>query len=277
MKYLLPLLALCAAPAAAAEVACSITAGDQTIEGPCAFAAKKDGSFTAALKGGTSVGGANQVMLDLSGARPHLSASGADGAKLDWGDARRDPVDKACWVSLSARVCAREVAAVAGTTAGGPAPTASAGDRPLNVDFTGRCHMDACTWYRQSQPWQVGEGSAAVPGRVMAVMQTTAQTGHPTGDYPDSAPADAKWRPPVEARYFCSMKRPAFQSEVGSWTVLPLPQVFGATETITAAYLHVCHPDVAGGDPYDLPGTLGYTAGGDVMGVTYPDLDALLR
>lgn len=265
MKRLFPLLLLLLAPpAAAGTVTCNLTLGAETVEGPCLYTPRKNGSFTARMADGRSLGGAASVTLDLSGPSPRLSGKAADGSIRDWGIARRDPGDRACWVGADVRLCARA------------AEDAAQATDDLPVRFTGRCHMDSCTWLRQSRPWPVAEGSAAVPGHAVAVMESMAVTEHRGADYPDTAPATARWDQPHEVRYFCSNQRPAVQFPDQPWQVLPLPQVFGATEAATAAYLHACHRDAAGGDPYEAPARLGYTAG-QGSADSYPDFAALIR
>ena len=136
--------------------------------------------------------------------------------------------------------------------------------------------MDVCTWISQPPARQIGTGSSTVPGRRVETTVSLAQSEHPGGAYPQMPPAGLDWSAPQPAQFFCSTVRPAFLDADGSWIVLPLPEVYGATESITQRYLRACHPGAEGNDPYQVPGTLGYVAGNPQQEL-YPDFNALIR
>ena len=136
--------------------------------------------------------------------------------------------------------------------------------------------MEGCTWLSQSPARDIGQGSMAVPGRRVESTATVAQSEHPGGLYPATAPNGLAWSQPQRVQFFCSPARPAFRTTDGSWLVLPLPEVFGATESITRQYLRACHPGTGTGDPYEIPRALGYSAGMPGQD-SYPDFDALIR
>ncbi|MFZ7094964.1 hypothetical protein ACOPJQ_13110 [Luteimonas dalianensis] len=158
------------------------------------------------------------------------------------------------------------------------ADSGASGPDPAHV-IVSRCHMDACTWVEQPPAREIGQGSDAVPGRRVETTTRSAESAHrnPGGlpDYPDTAPAGLAWSQPVPVEYFCSMRRPAFRDQDGSWFVLPLPQVAGATEGITRRYLRACHPEHVVDDPYEAPARLGYE-GGFQEPDRYADFDALI-
>lgn len=241
---------------------CEITARGERVDGPCRFMPRRSGSFDIAMLDGRAMGGATSLSLDiLSPGRGEVRGLTAFGVRSRWGEARRMSEDRACWRGADFTLCVR-----------------AAGDRALVSDdvFAGRCHMDSCTWIAQPPARETGAGSVAVPGRRVATTISLAQTEHQGGSYPDSPPAGLEWSAPQPVQFFCSMVRPAVMGADGSWTVLPLPDVFGATESVTRSYLHACHPGNGGGDPYRLPGTLGYA--GPMPGRdSYPDFNALIR
>ncbi|MDO5613485.1 MAG: hypothetical protein Q4G14_09630 [Paracoccus sp. (in: a-proteobacteria)] len=258
--YLPALLAACAAlPAhATAPPQCEIARADQSSAGPCDFQLRRGGSFTVRMLDHSQIAGATAVSLDITApGHGRLTGLGPDGGRSDWGAVQRNPDDPACWFGDSAAICVR-----------------AADQPPPPGAFAGRCHMDGCFWVDQSAPQQIGQGSAAVPGHLVQVTQRLAYSQHPGANYPDAPPDGLAWSDPVTVRFFCSPLRPAFATGE-SWVVLPLPQVFGATESVTRTYLHACHPQ-AGDDPYAEPGALGYTAGQPEQD-EYPDFDALIR
>ena len=103
-----------------------------------------------------------------------------------------------------------------------------------------------------------------------------ALTELPADTLPKAPPPGPAWSKPQVVQFFCSFSRPAFQTPDGNWRVLPLPEVFGATESVTRQYLRACHPGAETGDPYEMPRVLGYSAGMPLQD-SYPDFDALTR
>lgn len=262
------LVALClhfwTVPASAGHAMCEITVKGERVDGPCRFSPRRGGSFDIAMMDGRPMGGATSLSLDiLSTGVGEVRGLTAFGVRSRWGEARRMGEDRACWRGADFTLCVRAV-----TTA--PAPPT-----PARV-FAGRCHMDVCTWVDQPPAHEIGTGSAAVPGRRVETTISLAQSEHLGGDYPVLPPGGLDWSAPQPVQFFCSTVRPAFLEADGSWMVLPLPEVFGATESITRQYLHACHPNASGGDPYQLPAMLGYSVGSARQDL-YPDFDALIR
>mgnify|MGYP006999220394 CR=1 FL=1 len=60
----------------------------------------------------------------------------------------------------------------------------------------------------------------------------------------------------------------------GSWQVLDLPQVFGASEAVSLRYLKACHPGT-GDDPYAAAEALDLAPSPDA-GRRFPDFAALI-
>lgn len=263
------------APAAvqAAEptrAACEITRGSERISGECLFTPRKGGSFDIRMTGGSTVAGTGSLSLDVV-SRGHGTLRAGD---TRWGAVTRDAADPACWRGEGLGVCAR----APGESAPQPAaPEPESAIDPAHKDAMGaRCHMDYCRWVDQSPAREIGQGSAAVPGRLVEVMQSFAESRHPGGNYPDGPPKGLSWSRAQPVRYFCSTTRPAFRNDDGSWFVLPLPDVWGATEGVTITYLRACHPAATGKDPYAEPARLGYSAGKPAQD-SYPDFDSLIR
>lgn|GEM_PF-2974492 len=243
---------------------CEITAKGERVDGPCRFSPRRGGSFDIAMMDGRSMGGATSLSLDIvSSGVGEVRGLTAFGVRSRWGEARRMGEDRACWRGTDFTLCVRAVSAAQ--------PSAI-----LASVFAGRCHMDICTWVDQPPARGIGTGSASVPGRRVETTVSLAQSEHVGGDYPDTPPRGLAWSAPQPVQFFCSTVRPAFLDADGSWMVLPLPEVFGATESITRQYLHACHPNADGNDPYRMPATLGYSAGTPRKDI-YPDFDALIR
>lgn len=268
MRFLQALLvALClhfsASLAFADNAICEITVRGERVDGPCRFSPHRGGSFDISMVDGRSMGGATSLSLDVvSAGVGEVRGLTAYGVRSRWGEARRMAEDGACWRGADFTLCVR---------AASPA-TASA---PAGV-FAGRCHMDVCTWISQPPARQIGTGSSTVPGRRVETTVSLAQSEHPGGAYPETPPGGLEWSAPQPAQFFCSPVRPAFLDSDGSWIVLPLPEVYGATESITRRYLRACHPGAEGDDPYQVPATLGYVAGNRQRDL-YPDFNALIR
>lgn len=252
-------------PAMAAQALCEITIGGERVDGPCRFSPRRGGSFDITMSDGRQMGGATSLSLDIAApGRGEVRGLTAFGVRSRWGEARRMAEDGACWRGADFTICVRAVDEAA-RNAGKAADV-----------FVGRCHMESCTWLSQSPAREVGQGSAAVPGRRVEATVLVAQTEHPDGSYPETAPSGLAWSQPQSVQFFCSRKRPAFQAADGSWLVLPLPQVFGATKSVTRQYLRACHPDAGDGDPYEVPASLGYSVGVPPQD-EYPDFEALIR
>ena len=260
----LPVLGLLATPAAAAspqEAACEITVRGQRFDGPCRFTPHKGGSFDVQMTDRTAIAGATGLSLDvIARGKGEVRGVTAAGVNSRWGEVTRQAGDGACWQGADFTICVR----------------ASDEARPAAIAtvFAGRCHMDLCTWIEQSAARTVGKGSAAVPGRRAEVAERYAESEHPGGSYPDGPPAGLDWTQPVTVGYFCSTERPAVGDPHGAWTVLPLPEVFGYSESTTQAYLHACHPG-AGDNPYETPARLGYRKGQPAV-EAYPSFDSLI-
>ena len=249
------LLTLTAGAAHAADARCEIASGGQQVEGACDFKLRRGGSFDIRMNDSRPMGGAVLLSLDITApGRGEVRGLTAHGVNSRWGPVTRRESDRACWDGADFAICVRP--------ADGASPTV----------FAARCHMDGCSWVEQSPARDIAQGSAAVPGREVEVLQRRAASEHPGGNYPDSPPAGIAWSNPVPMRFFCSMARPAF-FEGGAWVVLPLPEVFGATEGVTRMYLRACHPG-ADDDPYAGPVALGYHVTPPTR--DYPDLKALV-
>lgn len=264
------LLALClpfsASSAHAADAAlCEITAKGERVDGPCRFTPRRNGSFDIAMEDKRPMGGATSLSLDIvSPGVGQVRGLTPFGVRSRWGQARRMDEDRACWRGADFTICVR--------TPGEAAPVAKTSAEV----FAGRCHMDICTWIRQPPAQQIGSGSTAVPGRRVQTRISVAQTEHQGGAYPAAVPDWLAWSKPQSAQFFCSPARPAFRNGDGSWLVLPLPDVFGATESITRQYLHACHPGSETDNPYEMPRDLGYSAGIPQQD-SYSDFEALIR
>ncbi|MDO5631505.1 MAG: hypothetical protein Q4G22_06675 [Paracoccus sp. (in: a-proteobacteria)] len=243
---------------AAPPAQCEIARAHQSATGPCDFHIQRGGSFTVRMQDGSLIAGAASVSLHIAApGQGTLGGTSPDDKTTDWGAVQRNTDDPACWFGDSVAICVRGA------------------DHPPPPDaFAGRCHMDGCSWVDQSAPHQIAQGSIAVPGRRIKVTQRLAYSQHPGANYPDTPPAGLEWSDPVTVQFFCSPLRPAFATGA-SWIVLPLPQVFGATESVTRMYLHACHPGTDD-DPYTAPAMLGYTAGQPARD-KYPDFHALIR
>jgi len=254
-----------AVPAHAAEALCEITAKGERVDGPCRFSARRGGSFDIAMMDERTMGGASSLSLDVVGpGMGEVRGLTPFGVRSRWGEARRMVQDRACWRGADFTICVRAVGNA----------TSDAGNK--GGVFVGRCHMEGCTWLSQSPAREIGQGSTAVPGRRVESTVTMAQSEHSGGLYPTSAPAGLAWSKPRNVQFFCSPARPAFQTDDGNWLVLPLPEVYGATESVTRQYLRACHPGAATDDPYESPKALGYSAGMPQQD-SYPDFDALIR
>lgn len=254
-----------ASPSPAAEALCEITAKGERVDGPCRFAARRGGSFDIAMTDDRTMGGASSLSLDVVGpGLGEVRGLTPFGVRSRWGEARRMAQDRACWRGADFTICVRAL--------DGAFPGTASTDKI----FVGRCHMESCSWLSQTPARDIGQGSAAIPGRRVESTVTVARSEHPGGLYPAAAPDGLAWSPPHPAQFFCSPARPAFQAEDGSWLVLPLPEVYGATESITRQYLRACHPGAETGDPYEVPKALGYSAGMPQQD-SYPDFDALIR
>lgn len=260
------LVALClyfpAVAAQADNATCEITVKGERVDGPCRFQPHRGGSFSIAMMDGRLMGGATSLSLDvLSAGVGEVRGLTAFGVRSRWGEARRMEQDRACWRGTDFTLCVR-------AAADQPPPSSTV--------FSGRCHMDVCTWVDQPPARQIGTGSGRIPGRRVETTVSLAQSEHLGGSYPDTLPEGLEWTAPQPAQFFCSTIRPAFLDADGSWMVLPLPEVFGATESVTRRYLRACHPGTEGRDPYRMPAVLGYSAGMPRQDL-YPDFDSLIR
>lgn len=263
------LFALCllfpAIPAQAADAMCEITARGERVDGPCRYSPRRGGSFDIAMTDERPMAGATSLSLDVvSPGVAEVRGLTAFGVRSRWGEARRMAGNQACWRGTDFTICVRAR----------DGATSDAGDK--GGVFVGRCHMEGCTWLDQSPAREIGQGSATVPGRRVEATVAVAETADPGGLYPETAPRGLAWSRPQNVQFFCSPTRPAFQTADGRWLVLPLPQVFGATESITRQYLRACHPAAGTDDPYEVPRALGYSAGMPRQD-SYPDFDALIR
>ncbi|MDO5606582.1 MAG: hypothetical protein Q4G25_15625 [Paracoccus sp. (in: a-proteobacteria)] len=272
MRLILPLILALTIPAAIPALAdqpahCEITHGAASLGGPCRFELRKGGSFDVRLSDGMTIAGSASLSLDITAKGRGTVRAGA----TDWGAATRDTGDAACWKGDGFALCVRAADAAPASTGADKRPTA----RPATASvFAGRCHMDTCTWVDQPPARDIGTGSAAIPGRLVETTQRITQSEHMGGEYPATAPPGLDWSAPQPMRFFCSSRRPAVGLDNG-WTVLPLPDVYGATEAVTQMYLRACHPG-AGDDPYEAPARLGYQPGQPSQD-EYPDFDALIR
>lgn len=98
-----------------------------------------------------------------------------------------------------------------------------------------------------------------LPGRLVEVLESRASSQQ-DGEYLPGPPPGLTWSAREPVRYFRSTARPAFEQPDGSWIVLPLPNVWGVTESITITCLHACHPGREGSEEASLK-ALGYTVG----------------
>ena len=81
-------------------------AGAQRWTGPCQFDARRGGSFTIMPGRGRFAGGTTSISLDI--VRPGLAevrGVNALGVNSRWGQARRSPRDRACWIGADFSVC----------------------------------------------------------------------------------------------------------------------------------------------------------------------------
>ncbi|MFC0813031.1 hypothetical protein ACFHYO_13050 [Paracoccus panacisoli] len=262
------LAGLSGTPVAAAPQAavCEVTLGGARIDGPCRFTPRKGGSFDIRMDDGRRFGGAESLSLDVTG-KGRGRLSGSDGRA--WGTAARQ-ADGACWAATGLTVCVRDPGDAPGACARGGTPPTEAERRTA---FGARCHMGGCTWVIQSAARQIGEGSAAIPGRRVEVTARAASAEYPD-DYPAHPEAGLEWSAPFTDQYFCSSRRPAFADADGSWQVLDLPQVFGASEAVSLRYLKACHPGT-GDDPYAAAEALDLAPSPDA-GRRFPDFAALI-
>lgn len=246
------------------DAICEITAKGERVDGVCRFTPRRGGSFDISMTDGRPMGGATSLSLDIvAPGMGEVRGLTAFGVRSRWGEARRMGEDRACWRGTDFTLCVRDVGAM-------PSASPSAGI------FPGRCHMNVCTWVDQPPGREIGTGSQTIRGRRIETTFRVAQSSHPDGSYPVTPPAGLKWSPPQPVQFFCSTMRPAFMDADGSWMILPLPEVFGATESITRRYLRACHPGAEYGDPYRTPAALGYVAGVPSQDL-YPDFEALIR
>ena len=114
MKSLLAVLAFTAAALAAGQaeakfrpVRCVVdAAGAPRWAGPCQFEAARGGSFTIRPVRGTFQNGARWISLNLL--RPgfgEVRGMTNDGINSRWGEARRSPRDRACWIGADFSLC----------------------------------------------------------------------------------------------------------------------------------------------------------------------------
>lgn len=132
--------------------------------------------------------------------------------------------------------------------------------------------MDYCWWLRMEPAREVGQGSAAVPGRRMQAVIARAEADNPGAWRPD-VDSDI-WSETANQGIFCSRTRPAIQNEDG-WLVLPLPSLSGASEGISNMYLHVCHPG-RGDDPYTAVQGLDFAVPSRLHLVTFSSFEELI-
>lgn len=112
--------------------------------------------------------------------------------------------------------------------------------------YLSRCKMEECVYYDQTNRKVVGEGSRAVPGKLVSVRLRSAAT---YGDE-NARPRKQDWDQPFTAHFFCSPVRPAFEHvEDGSYTVINLAEPAGATDMVTEMYMHACHPGIELNNP----------------------------
>lgn len=257
--FLTPLLSVPLAAAPAQDASCQITAGGTRLDGPCLYTPRKGGSFDLRMADGRPIGGARALSLEITQkGRGTLTGDGGQ----DWGTATRQP-DGACWAAEDISLCVRAPGETAPSAQAGdpppaapkPVPEPSAADRERS--FAARCHMGSCSWFIQGPAHQIDASTTAIAGRRIAVEERSATSEHP-GDYPRHAPAGLKWSQ-ATFEVFCSTVRPAFRESDGTWTVLPLPTIGGASEGVSLRYLKACHPGV-GDDPYAAVQGLGYSS-----------------
>lgn len=266
--FALILLLLSATFASAQEADCEVTLGGKRIDGPCRFVARQGGSFDVSMIDGRRIGDAPTLSLDVTG-KGVGTLRGSDGKV--WGQAQRR-ADGACWATDNLTVCAR-------AAKGQPTETEEPQQQPVpepteaerQRSFGARCHMGGCAWYIQDTPVEIGKGSEAIPGRRLKVDELNAYGDYPDA-YPKYAPVGLSWSKDT-LEIFCSTTRPAFYDGDGNWVVLPLPQIFGATEGMSTRYLKACHPG-SGNDPYEAVKSLDYQSTADKRD-TYPSFEAL--
>lgn len=269
----LGLMTVTAAIASAQEADCEITLGGKRIDGPCNFVARQGGSFDINMIDGGRIGDAPTLSLDVTG-KGVGTLRGSDGKV--WGRAERQ-ADGACWATDNLTVCARAAKGqpTRSTRTGPEDPPQQPVPEPTEAErqrsFGARCHMGGCAWYIQDTPVEIGKGSTAIPGRRLKVDERSAYGEYPDA-YPEYAPPGLSWSKDT-FEVFCSTTRPAFYDGDGNWMVLPLPQIFGATEGVSTRYLKACHPGI-GNDPYEAVKSFGYQSTADQRD-TYPSFEAL--
>lgn len=95
------------ADAAGRRARCVVSSGGETYRGPCTFVAERGGSFSVSAIGRRFiVGGVSDVSVALF--RPgaaEVRGLTAEGVNSRWGEARRSPRDRACWVGSDFSVC----------------------------------------------------------------------------------------------------------------------------------------------------------------------------
>ena len=87
---------------------CVVTSEGATHNGPCTFTPEAGGSFSVAPVGRRFLVG-RVSSVSVSFVRPgaaEVRGLTADGINSRWGEARRSPRDRACWVGSGFSVCA---------------------------------------------------------------------------------------------------------------------------------------------------------------------------
>lgn len=267
-------LSLAAAPAQ--DASCEITLSGARIDGPCRFTPREGGSFDISMVDGRKIGESPSLSLDIT-SKGKGTLRGGDGKV--WGQAARQS-DGACWATEGLTVCARATKSPPAAAPAESAPKAEPQQQSVaepseaerQESFGARCHMGVCNWFLQGTPLEIGQGSAEVPGRRVIVDERLALSEHPD-EYPAFAPAGLSWTQ-SKLQVFCSTTRPAFLADDGNWVLLPLPEIFGATEGMSLRYLKACHPGT-GNDPYEAVKGLGYQSTANQRD-SYPSFGALI-
>lgn len=140
--------------------------------------------------------------------------------------------------------------------------------------YLSRCKMEECVYYDQTNRQVMGEGSRAVPGKLISVRLRAATA------YGASQPTAAalEWDAPATLRFFCSPVRPAYEEGEGSgsFQVINLAEPWGPREMVSIMYLHACHPEAAGRSD-DAGATLRQLGYGAASERSYPSFTALIR
>lgn len=140
--------------------------------------------------------------------------------------------------------------------------------------YLSRCKMEECVYYDQTNRQMVGEGSTAVPGKLVSVRLRAAATY----GAPQPPAAALEWDAPATIRFFCSTARPAYEEGEGSgsFQVINLAEPSGPREMVSVMYLHACHPEAAR-ESNDTGATLRQLGYGAVAERSYPSFKALIR